>query len=138
MTKYTITQTELENSEKISLRAEQIIKNLHNRLWQLRAEVGISQIALGEELGISGNQISTYETGIPHPHLHSRTYPCPSPEVLYSYSKFFGISIHEILFGENTDYPVDASSSTKERTCNFLLNVAAIIHNCFEAKEDPS
>lgn len=140
MTKYTITQTELEKSEKVSLQAElekskkvslqakQSIKNLPYRLWKLRTDIGISQIALGKELGISNKQISNFELGNNY----------PSPKALYSYSKFFGISMHEIVFGKNSDYPADTVSSTKERTCRFLLNAAAIIHNCFEAKEDPS
>lgn len=42
-------------------------ENLKNRIKQIRKEFGLTQVEFGEKIGVKGNTVTNYETGLRNP-----------------------------------------------------------------------
>ena len=62
---------------------------MDNSLRQLREDRGLSQAALGSELGVSRQTVNSIETGKYDPSL----------PLAFTIARFFGLSIEEIFHG---------------------------------------
>lgn len=67
--------------------------NFNKALQQLRKSNGLSQEELGEQLGVSRQTISKWESGSAYPDMLN----------LVTISRFFGISVDELITGESNE-----------------------------------
>ena len=74
--------------------------NLPNNLYELRREAGLSQEEFAEKLGVSRQAVSKWERGEAY----------PDTDNLITISGMFGVTLDELLKGENLSSP-DAESS---------------------------
>lgn len=95
---------------------------LGQRIQQLRKEQGLSQEALGEQLGVSRQAISKWESDITIPEI----------DKLIALSKLFGVSVGTLLGVEEDD---PAAPAAEELTDRELLAIEAIVGRYLEKAE---
>ena len=94
-------------------------------LAELRREKNLTQDELGEKIGVTNKTVSRWENG---------NY-LPPVEMLQILSKFYDVSINEILNGErinDSDYKNISEENVKSRNCkSFVSNLFLSTHgNC--------
>ncbi len=67
--------------------------NIHLKIQELRKNAGLSQEALAEQLGVSRQAVSKWESGINIPDI----------DKIIALSKIFGVSLSELLTGEKEE-----------------------------------
>lgn len=98
---------------------------LGQRIQQLRKEHGLSQEALGEQLGVSRQAISKWESDITIPEI----------DKLIALAKLFGVSVGALLGVEEDD---PAAPAAEELTDRELLAIEAIVGRYLEkAQKQP-
>ena len=86
---------------------------LHERIYQLRKEKNMTQQELADQLGVSRQAVSRWEMGTAKPELDS----------LASLSRIFGITVDELLTGEQAavdDVPI-VEEKTKPRPRKWII-----------------
>lgn len=72
-------------AQRTTLEEEQRIAVVCGRLRAMRLDAGLSLRALGERIGVSGQQVYVYESG----------YNAPTLTTLWRYTRALGRSMHE-------------------------------------------
>ena len=75
-----------------------------NRLYELRKKHSLSQEELAEKLGVSRQAVSKWE----------RSEASPDTDNLIALAKIYGLSLDELIYGENSDKKQNTSEETKD------------------------
>ncbi len=76
--------------------------NLGERIYELRKAKGLSQEELAEQLGVSRQSVSKWETGV----------AIPDTENALAMSKIFGVTTDFLLTGQNNEFSADTGKVT--------------------------
>ncbi|MBE6987196.1 MAG: helix-turn-helix domain-containing protein [Ruminococcaceae bacterium] len=85
--------------------------NIHLKIQELRKNAGLSQEALAEQLGVSRQAVSKWESGINIPDI----------DKIIAISKIFGVSLSELLTGEKENVSVAAETPVPDEKYEELL-----------------
>ena len=85
---------------------------LSEKLYKLRKNSGLSQEKLAEQLDVSRQAISKWESGT----------AVPESEKLIAISNFFGVSVDYLLKDEDVDTTKKADSSVEEKSKMIMID----------------
>ncbi len=92
--------------------------DFHKKLQELRKNKGLTQEELAEALFVSRTAISKWESGRGYPSIGS----------LKEISKYFSVSIDELLSGERLISIAERENKTNiQRMCDFLLGIVDLL-----------
>ena len=92
--------------------------DFHKKLQELRKNKGLTQEELAEALFVSRTAISKWESGRGYPSIGS----------LKEISKYFSVSIDELLSGEKLISIAERENKTNiQRMCDFLLGIVDLL-----------
>ena len=92
--------------------------DFHKKLQELRKNKGLTQEELAEALFVSRTAISKWESGRGYPSIDS----------LKEISKYFSVSIDELLSGEKLISIAERENKTNiQRMCDFLLGIVDLL-----------
>ena len=93
--------------------------NISDKILKLRTEKGMSQEMLAEALGVSRPSVSKWESGRGYPNIES----------LKEISKFFSVSIDELLSGEKLLFIAEKENKTNiKNICELLFGAVDLFY----------